>query len=417
MLRLIIMTLALGFTLLPMQGGATPPVGIFSASGALNSAVTGHPQVQGVLVRAMWSDLEPAPGVFQWTPISNQVQGLQAAGLDWSLAISGSHFPAWLTEVMGAESFTILFHGQPREVPKAWDPIVQTRLGVLAGALAAEFGDDPSLRLVYVPQMTANGIEGHFNGVPEATLVAAGYTEEIWIDAVSGTARQFAAAFPSQNLAVEVHEILDRTEPAMGILTGLWQDPELDQRVGGAVWWLSGRTDYQADLLAELAEFPGTLYAQLIASSAEPERFQDGDLNTALDQARDLGIRYVEAWEYEFVHATHDADFATFNAEVLPSASPSVAPPLLLLRGHPNPFNAHTELSFRLPWPGVVRLDIHDLRGRRLATVWNGPLAAGEHRLAWDGRTDAGRVLPSGSYTAVMRTDEGHTTRPLMLVK
>jgi hypothetical protein len=64
----------------------------------------------------------------------------------------------------------------------------------------------------------------------------------------------------------------------------------------------------------------------------------------------------------------------------------------------PNPFRQHATISFSLARPAAVRLSIYDVAGRRLATLAEGPLLAGEHRRVWDGRDDAGRAIAAGVY-------------------
>ncbi len=64
----------------------------------------------------------------------------------------------------------------------------------------------------------------------------------------------------------------------------------------------------------------------------------------------------------------------------------------------PNPFNPTTTLAFALEEGGAVNLTIYDLQGRRVRNI--GPLqqTAGEARIRWDGRNDAGTRVASGTY-------------------
>jgi len=64
----------------------------------------------------------------------------------------------------------------------------------------------------------------------------------------------------------------------------------------------------------------------------------------------------------------------------------------------PNPFRQQATIRFALARPAAVRLSIYDVGGRRVATLIEGPLLAGEHRRVWDGRDDAGRVVAGGAY-------------------
>jgi len=90
---------------------------------------------------------------------------------------------------------------------------------------------------------------------------------------------------------------------------------------------------------------------------------------------------------------------------------------LALLGNVPNPFNPKTDIVFRLGSAGDVELAVYDLAGRRLRELLHGPRVAGEHRVAWDGRDDAGRALPAGTYVYRL-TGAGRTaTGKMVLVK
>jgi flagellar hook assembly protein FlgD len=60
----------------------------------------------------------------------------------------------------------------------------------------------------------------------------------------------------------------------------------------------------------------------------------------------------------------------------------------------PNPFKNHVNLTFALPEAGPVTVEIYSADGRRVKTLANGTLAAGQHTLSWklDDET------PSGVY-------------------
>ena len=68
------------------------------------------------------------------------------------------------------------------------------------------------------------------------------------------------------------------------------------------------------------------------------------------------------------------------------------------LGAHPNPFNSGTVIRFDVARPGRVRLDIHDLRGRRVWSSAEIETPGGEIRVAWEARDTADRILPSGAY-------------------
>ncbi len=71
---------------------------------------------------------------------------------------------------------------------------------------------------------------------------------------------------------------------------------------------------------------------------------------------------------------------------------------LRLFQNHPNPFNPITTIRYALPADGAARLAVHDVAGRRVRTLFDGRLPAGEHRAVWDGRDDAGAMVAGGIY-------------------
>ncbi|MDO9170599.1 MAG: FlgD immunoglobulin-like domain containing protein, partial [bacterium] len=87
------------------------------------------------------------------------------------------------------------------------------------------------------------------------------------------------------------------------------------------------------------------------------------------------------------------------------------------LSNHPNPFNPRTTIDLVLPGDGTpvpVALEIYDLRGRRVASVFEGDLAGGQrYGFTWDGRDDRGRNLAAGLYFC--RAGTGATAQVLKL--
>jgi predicted outer membrane repeat protein len=69
-----------------------------------------------------------------------------------------------------------------------------------------------------------------------------------------------------------------------------------------------------------------------------------------------------------------------------------------LLGNRPNPFESSTVIAFVLSRDSDVRLEVVDLSGRRVATLQQGQLAAGEHHVAWDGNREDGTRAASGVY-------------------
>jgi hypothetical protein len=67
-------------------------------------------------------------------------------------------------------------------------------------------------------------------------------------------------------------------------------------------------------------------------------------------------------------------------------------------RTWPNPFLDRVQLAFVLPAAATVRLEVFDVRGRSIRAYAPGLLAAGDHVLAWDGRSSDGHPAGQGIY-------------------
>lgn len=110
-------------------------------------------------------------------------------------------------------------------------------------------------------------------------------------------------------------------------------------------------------------------------------------------------------------------ELAPLAAPLPTPATPPGPAALHLEPNHPDPFNPTTTLRVTAPPGTAVRLDILDVRGRRVRSLWAGVLASGERSLAWDGRDDAGVPAPSGVYVARLGSSLGTCRDKLTLVR
>jgi hypothetical protein len=85
----------------------------------------------------------------------------------------------------------------------------------------------------------------------------------------------------------------------------------------------------------------------------------------------------------------------------VPPVGPALGP------AFPNPFNPQTTIRLAQQTAGPARVAIYDVFGRLVRVLHDGPLAAGRSEVSWDGRSDSGRDLPSGSYWVRLITPDG----------
>ncbi len=95
----------------------------------------------------------------------------------------------------------------------------------------------------------------------------------------------------------------------------------------------------------------------------------------------------------------------------------SPASEVRLSHATPNPFNPETLIAFEIPSACDVRLDVHSVDGRLVATLVDGPRAAGRHTAVWNGRDDAGAEVASGVYFVRLAAGGREVRDRLTLVK
>ena len=85
---------------------------------------------------------------------------------------------------------------------------------------------------------------------------------------------------------------------------------------------------------------------------------------------------------------------------------------------YPNPFNPATTIPVSVAvGAGEVDLTIYNVLGQPVRRVWNGSLAAGEHRLAWDGRDAVGQPVAAGVYWYRLQVDDQTRTRKMVKIE
>jgi hypothetical protein len=88
-----------------------------------------------------------------------------------------------------------------------------------------------------------------------------------------------------------------------------------------------------------------------------------------------------------------------------------------LSQSYPNPFNASTTVTFELATTGEVTLSVHDVLGRRVATLISGVMPTGCHQARWNGCDEHGVAANSGVYFFTLRIGAFTQTRKTVLLK
>lgn len=117
------------------------------------------------------------------------------------------------------------------------------------------------------------------------------------------------------------------------------------------------------------------------------------------------------------------------SLKIVPNYSPSLTGPVIiseisenspkynphefsLSQNYPNPFNASTTLRFSTDRPQRIKIEIYDLMGKSVMSVFNGIVSNGEHSIIIDAA-----ALSSGSYFYVLTGESRRLTKKMTILK
>ncbi|MFM8457180.1 MAG: FlgD immunoglobulin-like domain containing protein, partial [Ignavibacteria bacterium] len=81
---------------------------------------------------------------------------------------------------------------------------------------------------------------------------------------------------------------------------------------------------------------------------------------------------------------------------------------IVLEQNVPNPFSMSTSISFYVRDNGVTKLEIVDMFGRTIRTLFDGNASSGKTTVEWDGTDDSGANVATGTY--IYRLTNGNNT-------
>ncbi len=143
---------------------------------------------------------------------------------------------------------------------------------------------------------------------------------------------------------------------------------------------------------------------------------QEGHLLVAMDGAFSAGNWVGGSFsQLRRIHRVEEYSTAvegTPHSVGLPAVGPSLAV-------FPNPFNAQVSITFGLAERCSTNLTVYNIEGQAVRhLVAHQSLGPGLHNVAWDGRTDGGSPVASGSYLIVLDSSgQQRLTRKLSLVR
>ncbi|MGD8718827.1 MAG: T9SS type A sorting domain-containing protein, partial [Candidatus Zixiibacteriota bacterium] len=120
--------------------------------------------------------------------------------------------------------------------------------------------------------------------------------------------------------------------------------------------------------------------------------------------------------EYEYLLEGVDltGGTATFGPTVGRAPGRMAPRAMALYQNRPNPARGVTTITFDVAEAGNASVEVFDLAGRRVRTLYDGPADAGAHEISWNLADDAGRPVPPGVYLYRLESAGETTCRRLV---
>ena len=290
--------------------------GVTTGSGSFRGIIqfdgtpqTGNPSIRGGMIIVAWSDIEPAPGSFDWRHIDPVIAQWAAAGKQAAIRVqtfwpNHAGFPSWLPS-QGARLIT---DADGNQAPVFWDTHYLAALQTMVTALAARYDGDP--RVLWV--QAGVGLYGETkvdrmhddpsHDPPQVRQVwyDAGYTDSVWWSTIQQVVGMYLGAFPHTSLAVAV-------EPGFMAGTAGYTEPLITAWLADhGVWWqhdgLKSSTHFDDPSLGRTPH----IEEQYLSTA------KTGDsLAQELQVAIALGSRYVLVYGSDVTDPRYQGDLAT----------------------------------------------------------------------------------------------------------
>jgi Leucine-rich repeat (LRR) protein len=123
-------------------------------------------------------------------------------------------------------------------------------------------------------------------------------------------------------------------------------------------------------------------------------------------------------WQYRVT----DEDLANAFANLTLNVDLRVPDQTQLLQNYPNPFNPETWIPFELASDTEVTVSIYDVQGKPVRQLQLGLMMAGKYvgvdrAIHWDGKTESGESVASGTYFYQIDAGDYRATRKMVILK
>ena len=283
----------------------------------------------------------------------------------------------------GAE--ILLTNSAPAPFPLAdpMEPVLPTIMKFIVQALLGHTASIPGALTPVVPIPEADAVESRDFELAR-TLATGPCGGQNWT--INGLHWDDVTEFPALGTA-EIWRFINHSETMHPMHMHLVEFQILDRQM----------FEMQADTIA------------LIGSPVPPQPYEAGWKDTAPVNPNQV-LRVIARFE-DFVgryayhchileHEDHEMmrQFQVAHGPVTDAGNAAPRYRFALYAARPSPFNPRTRLDFELSRAGKARLDVFDVAGRLVTTLFNGSHPAGPGSADWNGRDAHGVAVSSGVY-------------------
>jgi serine protease AprX len=186
---------------------------------------------------------------------------------------------------------------------------------------------------------------------------------------------------------------------------------------GLGVYWASGTSSY-ASVNGTSCSTPLVAGAAALILSANPtwnaQQVRSAILKTAVqynDGTTQTATYPNNYYGYGVINALSAAQYNTTSVAATTPSTLKVYP------NFPNPFNNGTIIKFDMPAAGIVNIDVYNVLGQHVKTIYSGTAAKETIQKTWNGANEQGRAVSSGVYIYRIMTNGFSESHKMLFLK
>ncbi len=163
---------------------------------------------------------------------------------------------------------------------------------------------------------------------------------------------------------------------------------------------------------------PTTDWSQIASYVTHPALQGQGSVShQTIYTFTDNTVQENQSYDYRLSDVDYDGNVAYHSLQLMGVSVLNIPEQFVLYSNYPNPFNPVTTIRYDLPDDSYVTLTIHDMMGKQIRTLVDGPQVAGNGMIQWNATNDAGHPVSAGLYLFTIQAGEFRQTKKMVLIK